>query len=86
MPIPIITRQRFKCQFCLSYRATLKAVEKHEGFCWQNPNRWCDLCDNTGKIGLGVGDNINDPEYYDPCPYCSKEDKKLTASLKASHA
>lgn len=80
MPIPVTTRPRFKCQFCLSYRATIKAVEKHEGICWQNPNRFCPECKNTGEVLTDYG---LEPQYEHeiPCPYCSKEDKEITASI-----
>ena len=81
MPISVKVRPRYKCQYCLSYRAILKSVENHETICYQNPNRYCKLCSGTGKTGLGVGDNINDPEYYEDCYYCSKEDKELTKKL-----
>lgn len=84
MPIPVKTRPKFKCQFCLSYRATLKTVERHEGFCWQNPNRHCDLCDNTGTYKTIVDSPYGDGDMVmgtEPCPYCSKEDKELTSRL-----
>lgn len=80
MPIPVKTRPRFKCQYCLSYRAILSAVEKHEGYCWQNPNRYCDLCENTGQMLTDYG---LEPQYEHliPCIYCSKENKEVTKSL-----
>jgi len=83
MPIPVKTRPRFKCQFCLSYRATIKAVERHEGYCWQNPDRFCAECQNEGvAFRIGLGANLGVIENEIPCPYCSKEIKDLTATLK----
>jgi len=84
MPISVTTRPRYKCQFCLSYRATLKAVERHEGFCWQNPDRFCDECENTGKhkVLVELRPEIGDLGWgEEPCPYCSKEHKTVTQAL-----
>lgn len=88
MPIPVKTRPRFKCQFCLSYRATIKAVERHEGFCWQNPDRFCDMCENTGDADNRITTvNLESEEVFVrvdgkiPCPYCSKEDKAVTRMM-----
>lgn len=84
MPIPVKTLPRFKCQFCLSYRAALKAVDRHEGICWQNPNRYCDFCENKGVIEESYPEVIGSNAIHSrPCPYCSKEDKAVTASLIA---
>lgn len=83
MPIPVKTLPRFKCVHCQSYRATLPAVEKHEGICWQNPNRFCPACENTGVITFqleGAGGHYG--EASEPCHYCLKEDKEVTANLK----
>lgn len=81
MPIPVKTRPKFKCKFCLSYRATWKAVERHEGFCWQNPDRYCKECRNTGEV---LSDYGLEPQFesLEPCPYCSKEDKTITEMLR----
>lgn len=81
MPILVKSLPKYKCQYCLSYRAILRSVNKHEIICWQNPNRYCDMCKNTGKVGLGVGDNIDSQELYEDCYYCSTEDKNLTKKL-----
>jgi len=65
----------------------IHAVEKHEGICFQNPNRYCPHCENTGKITRKTWDG-GYPVVYgkstEPCSYCSKEDKEVTASLIAS--
>lgn len=87
-PIPVTTRPRFKCQFCLSYRAILRAVEKHEGYCWQNPDRFCYNCDNTGVVTVDVNsiaEGIGGETTF-PCHYCEKENKELTATLKQINA
>lgn len=79
MPIPVKTLPRYKCQYCLSYRAILKAVIRHEGFCYQNINRFCNNCNNTG-----IDPYYNSQEDYPEeryCTYCSKEDKELTKTL-----
>jgi hypothetical protein len=81
MPIPVKTRPKFKCQHCLAYRATLKAVERHEGFCWSNPDRMCELCGNTRKVFDPWHSRENNEPAYIDCKFCVKEDKDLTARL-----
>lgn len=60
----------------------MRAVEKHEGICYQNPNRYCDFCENKGFFDETYDDVIgSEAPLRRPCPYCSKEDKELTQSL-----
>jgi len=78
MPIPVKTKPRFRCRFCLSFTATLPTVERHEGFCYYNPDRVCNACQNTGTIVH----EYDQSEF--PCHYCAKENKEATASVRAS--
>ena len=69
------TRPKYRCGFC-RFTATEKTVVKHEGFCFRNPNRFCDWCKNKGFTVECHGDLVEDgdcglSEEY-PCPFCSK--------------
>lgn len=66
MPTLIKTRPRYRCEFC-RHIATTPAIERHERICWKNPNRYCDLCENTG--------NIHEEGHTFPCPYCGQKTK-----------
>lgn len=72
---PVKTRPKFKCDYC-RHMSGLKAMEKHEGICFLNPNRWCDFCKNKGEYTEVYGDLIEDGDsglsQTLPCPYCSK--------------
>ncbi len=59
MPRLVNSKPRFRCDFC-RYQATEPTVIRHERFCWNNPDRFCDLCQNEGWI--------DDRECY----YCAK--------------
>lgn len=77
MPIPINTRPRYKCVFC-TYSATLETVERHEIICWNNPDRYCDNCRNTGRQYVAGGDD--EPVYSEPCYYCAQRDDRMFRS------
>jgi hypothetical protein len=68
------TQQRYKCDFC-KRRGIKRSIERHEKMCYRNPNRFCDLCKNTGKVHV-IGDGINDPAYYEDCIFCSRFSKE----------
>lgn len=42
-------RPKYHCDFC-NHTSTKEAMERHERICWKNPNRYCDACQNTGKM------------------------------------
>ena len=56
------TRPRFRCDFCRKV-LTEAAMERHERMCWNNPERYCGLCENTG---------VSD-EHGTPCYFCSQK-------------
>lgn len=69
---PIRTHQRYKCDFC-SKRGVKWTIEKHEKRCWGNPNRYCEVCDNTGEASVAWYDNGCHREYkIVECPDCSQ--------------
>lgn len=43
-------------------------MERHERRCWNNPNRFCDACQNTGKVYEAYDSGGG----YAPCYYCAK--------------
>lgn len=60
------SKPRYKCDFC-RFVAGLEAVTNHEKICWKNPNRFCELCKNSGEITVDdIGTTI-------PCPFCSRK-------------
>lgn len=61
---PVKTQPRFRCDFCRKV-STRAAMEKHERICWNNPDRYCDLCDNKGYHDDGYPSG-------EPCHYCSQ--------------
>lgn len=54
---------RFQCDFC-NRKGVFRNISKHESICWNNPNRFCPNCNNTGKI--------MDSHEQIECVYCSK--------------
>ena len=69
MPLPmrpILTRWR--CAFCQKWRVTKSVIERHERICWQNPQRYCDNCQNTGEISV-----LEESSMTEPCYYCAKK-------------
>jgi len=73
------TLQKYKCDFC-KRRAIKCAMERHEKICFRNPNRFCDVCLNTGKVESeyieGIGSHIID------CHFCSRLDKEQLKSIE----
>lgn len=74
---------RFQCDFCKK-RGVRASMKKHERRCFQNPNRFCDACENSGK----VKDEIDNPyggldEVERDCPYCAKQDVEMTKQILA---
>lgn len=65
------TMQKYQCDFC-KRRSIKSAMLKHERRCFRNPDRFCDTCQNTGKMEgdwiEGFGSVTID------CIYCSKRD------------
>ncbi len=55
-------------------------MNAHEKICFRNPNRFCDLCKNTGKT---IIDAPIDGTYYEPCFYCSKFNPKQLEEIEA---
>lgn len=75
--IPVKTLPKFKCDFCKK-RSTASVITKHEKRCYRNPNRFCDFCENTGRVSSG-----NDEGVEDLCPYCAKfNEETLQAIIK----
>ena len=65
---PVKTRPKFRCDFCRK-TGVRESIERHEPICWQNPNRFCPACKNTGVIEEyipGAGTKT------DPCYFCSQ--------------
>ena len=64
---PVRQRPKFRCDFC-NKTGTRASMEAHEPICWKNPDRFCDLCQNTGEVTEGA------PGYriLVPCLYCSQ--------------
>ena len=68
---------RFKCDFCKK-RSIKRVMELHEKRCFRNPNRFCDYCDNTGKVEVSE----NEMSYKEDCPYCGSFDKKQLEEIE----
>jgi len=75
---PVKTIQRYKCDFCKK-RTVKWVMEIHERRCFRNPNRYCDFCENKGF----TMDEENGYSFKQPCPYCSKFDKKQLEEIIA---
>ena len=71
------TLQKYKCDFC-KRRSVKSAMIKHERICWRNPNRFCDNCNNTGKVKMQ--EDIY--TYEEPCHYCAQRDPKVEEAIK----
>lgn len=76
----IKTMPRFRCDFC-RHTGIKRKMLVHEKVCWRNPNRHCDLCNDTGFVYTVLVEGSNDPQFLspeygttDPCVYCSKFD------------
>lgn len=77
---PVKTQPRFHCDFC-SRVSTRASMERHEGICWRNPDRFCPSCENRGHVVEihqeaydGPNMNLIGPELSEkyPCPWCSQ--------------
>lgn len=66
--------QRFQCDFCKK-RSVKHVIALHEKRCYRNPNRFCDACDNTGKVDSGHEGYLID------CDYCSKFNEKMSKEI-----
>jgi len=83
----IKTQQRFRCDFC-KHTGTKSSMIIHEKRCYRNPNRFCDYCDNTGKVEV---ETLEDGSGYSKsimgdCPYCSKFNPKMLEEIKTREA
>jgi len=65
------TQQRYQCDFCKK-RSVKHVVALHEKRCFRNPNRFCDACQNTGKVKEDVDHGDYTHEVEVACPYCYK--------------
>ena len=72
------TMQRYKCDFC-NKRSIKSAMERHEKICYRNPDRFCELCQNTGEVDEGIEHYSN----MQPCHWCSKFDKEMLKQIEA---
>lgn len=67
---PVKSKPRFRCDFC-KHVSTKDAMIRHERRCWKNPNRYCETCENTGKMFIDEG--MGHSGYVD-CWACSQFD------------
>jgi hypothetical protein len=67
---PVKSKPKFRCDFC-NHTSTKVAMERHERICWKNPNRYCDLCNNTGEMDVDDGMGYR---YSEPCYWCKQFD------------
>lgn len=59
-------------------------MEVHERRCFRNPNRYCDKCENTGKVKEWQdGPHGDMVEVEVPCEYCAKFDPKIKKGIEA---
>ena len=70
---------RFRCDFCKK-TGTKHSITVHEKRCFRNPDRFCDFCDNTGKIDSEYIENYGTHKIE--CPYCSLFNKKQLEEIK----
>ena len=54
-------------------------IERHEKICYRNPNRFCELCENTGKVSNYIDEHIIQEI---PCPFCSNFDPKKLKEIE----
>lgn len=73
---PVVTRQRYRCDFCTK-RGTRLKMEFHERNCYKNPHRICSNCNNTGSVTTTEG--ADSFAYTRPCPYCAAYDPRKAA-------
>jgi hypothetical protein len=76
------TLQKYKCDFC-KRRSVKSAMERHEKVCFRNPNRFCEECQNTGKVEVeifGYGIETTD------CYFCSRLDKEKLEAIEKYEA
>ena len=71
---------RFQCGYCKK-RSIKRVIEVHEKRCFRNPARFCDYCDNTGKIE--VSPDIEMGSYKEDCPYCGRFDPEQLKGIEA---
>lgn len=74
------TQKRYKCDFCKK-RGIKRKIEWHEINCYQNPNRICSQCNNTGKYEVHYGDD-NDTTGMEDCQFCKAFDKEKFDEIK----
>lgn len=67
---------KYKCDFC-KRRSVKSAMERHEKICFRNPDRYCELCKNTGY----TGNDYDEPKV--PCYYCKGFNKKMLEEIEA---
>ncbi len=41
---------RYGCDYCKRTNARKATMERHEKFCYYNPDRECPICDGSGRI------------------------------------
>lgn len=75
---PVRTQQKYKCDFCKK-RSVKHVIAKHESRCFRNPNRFCDACQNTGKL---TPDRVNGYEVEQPCIYCQSFDRNKLKEIE----
>ena len=72
--------QRYKCDFCKK-RGIKRIIERHEINCYQNPNRICSRCNNTGKYTVEYGDDYGTTGIED-CEFCKAFSKERFEEIK----
>lgn len=84
---PVKTQPRFRCDFCRK-TGVKRSIEAHEPICWNNPDRFCGLCENRGFQVIvyqeaDFGENTLSPELSEtvPCYYCSQFDPQVAARV-----
>lgn len=80
--IPVKTMPRFKCDFCKK-RGVRAAMEKHERRCYRNPNRFCDGCQNTGKMKFEEYQGDYEVWVEGDCTYCAKFNQQMKDEIEA---
>lgn len=72
--------QRYKCDFCKK-RGIKRTMLFHEVNCYQNPNRVCSQCNNTGTYEVHYGDD-NDTTGMEECQFCKAFSKEKFEEIK----
>jgi len=57
------TQPRYKCDYCSKVGIKI-AIANHEHLCWLNPDRHCDLCNNTGYSVFDAETGEKEECYY----------------------